>query len=207
MSSQNSPESALEIRGLEKTFYTFHLGPLDLTVPVGAVYGLIGPNGAGKTTTIDLVVGLGRNDSGTIKVLGFDHIRDEVELKKRVGYVSPDLDFLAWRTVGALISFICAFYPEWDFDYCENLLARFHLLRDAKISELSLGERTKLALTLVLPRRPPLLLLDEPTIGLDAISKKEFFAEILKLVEDGHHSVLISSHGLSDIERFADHIG
>ena len=87
--------NAIEIRRLEKYFQRFHLGPLDLTVPQGAVYGLIGPNGAGKTTTLDLVLGLGREDAGSIKVLGLDHRRDEVAMKQQVGYASPEVLFNA----------------------------------------------------------------------------------------------------------------
>ena len=88
--------NAIEIRGLVKNYPSFTLGPLDLTVPRGAIYGLIGPNGAGKTTAIDLIFGMGRNDAGTIRVLGLDHHADEVALKRRAGYVSPDLNFMVW---------------------------------------------------------------------------------------------------------------
>src|SRR4051812_23503939 len=88
--------NAIEIRGLIKTYPAFTLGPLDLTVPLGAIYGLIGPNGAGKTTAIDLIFGMGRNDAGTIRVLDLDHRVDEVSLKRRTAYVSPDLNFAVW---------------------------------------------------------------------------------------------------------------
>ena len=92
-------DTALKIRGLEKSFRSFKLGPLDLTVPTGAIYGLIGPNGAGKTTTIDLVMGMGEKDAGAVEVFGLNHIKDEVAVKSRVGYVSPDLVFNAWGRV------------------------------------------------------------------------------------------------------------
>ena len=92
-------ENAIEIRGLEKSFEKFKLGPMDLTVPRGAIYGFIGPNGAGKTTTIDLMFGMGNVDRGTIRVLGLDHEADDVEMKRRVGYVSPELSFTVWTTI------------------------------------------------------------------------------------------------------------
>src|SRR5689334_12594859 len=114
--------NAIEIRGLEKQFSRFKLGPLDLTVPQGAVYGLIGPNGAGKTTTLDLILGLGCEDSGSIKVLGLDHRRDEVAMKQQVGYASPDVLFQAWGKVGKLLQFVRGFYPSWDDAYCQQLL-------------------------------------------------------------------------------------
>jgi ABC-2 type transport system ATP-binding protein len=199
--------NAIEIRGLIKNYPAFKLGPLDLTVPRGAIYGLIGPNGAGKTTAIDLIFGMGRNDGGEIRVLGLDHHTDAVALKRRAAYVSPDLNFAVWGKVGKAIRFVRGFYPEWDDAYCSQLMKAFHLSDSDKIVTLSFGAKTKLSLLLALSRRPQVLILDEPTTGLDAVSKQEVFAELLKAVEDGERTVLISSHGLTDIERFADHIG
>jgi len=199
--------NAIEIRGLIKNYPTFKLGPLDLTVPRGAIYGLIGPNGAGKTTTIDLIFGMGKNDGGEIRVLGLDHRANEVELKRRAAYVSPDLNFQVWGKVGRAIRFVRGFYPDWDDTYCAELMKAFHLSDSDKIAALSFGAKTKLSLLLALARKPQVLILDEPTTGLDAVSKQQVFAELLKAVEDGKRTVLISSHGLSDIERFADHIG
>lgn len=198
---------AIRIRGLEKTFPGFHLGPLDLNVPKGAIYGLIGANGAGKTTTIDLIMGMGAKEAGEIHVFGFDHIRDEVKMKKRTGYVSPDLNFNAWGTVRRLIGFIRAFYADWDDTYCAELLDRLKIGWTDKIATLSYGSRTKLALIVALAHRPALLLLDEPTAGLDAISKRELFTELLDAVQDEERTVLISSHNLDDLQRFTDHIG
>ena len=199
--------NAIEIRRLIKHYSTFKLGPLDLTVPCGAIYGLIGPNGAGKTTTIDLIFGMGKNDGGEIRVLGLDHRANEVELKRRAAYVSPDLNFQVWGKVGRAIRFVRGFYPDWDDAYCAELMKAFHLSDSDKIVTLSFGAKTKLSLLLALARRPEVLILDEPTTGLDAVSKQQVFSELLKAVEDGKRTVLISSHGLSDIERFADHIG
>jgi ABC-2 type transport system ATP-binding protein len=199
--------NAIEIRGLVKKYPGFQLGPLDLTVPHGAIYGLIGPNGAGKTTAIDLIFGMGRNDAGQIRVLDLDHRADEVALKRRAAYVSPDLNFTSWGKVGKAIRFVRGFYPDWDDNYCAELMKAFHLTDTDKIVTLSFGAKTKLSLLLALSRRPEILILDEPTTGLDAISKQQVFGELLKAVEEGERTVLISSHGLADIERFADHVG
>jgi ABC-2 type transport system ATP-binding protein len=199
--------NAIEIRGLVKNYPAFTLGPLDLTVPRGAIYGLIGPNGAGKTTAIDLIFGMGRNDAGTIHVLDLDHRADEVALKRRAAYVSPDLNFQVWGKVGRAVRFVRGFYPDWDDAYCADLMKAFHLSDTDKIATLSFGAKTKLSLLLALARRPQVLILDEPTTGLDAVSKQQVFSELLKAVENGERTVLISSHGLTDIERFADHIG
>jgi ABC-2 type transport system ATP-binding protein len=150
---------------------------------------------------------MGKNDAGEIRVLGLDHRTNEVELKRRAAYVSPDLNFAVWGKVGKAIRFVRGFYPNWDDAYCAALMMEFHLSDTDKIATLSFGAKTKLSLLLALSRRPEILILDEPTTGLDAVSKQQVFCELLKAVETGERTVLISSHGLSDIERFADHIG
>ncbi len=166
--------NAIEIRGLVKKYPRFQLGPLDLTVPRGAIYGLIGPNGAGKTTAIDLIFGLGRSDAGEIRVLGFDSRSDEVEVKRRAAYVSPELNFQVWGKVGAALRFVRGFYPGWDDAYCAELMKAFHLSASEKILTLSSGAKTKLSLLLALARRPEVLILDEPDhrprCGLQAAS-------------------------------------
>jgi ABC-2 type transport system ATP-binding protein len=199
--------NAVEIRGLEKRFPNFTLGPLDITVPTGAIYGLIGPNGAGKTTTLDLIFGMGDKDAGSITVLGLDHLKDEVAMKLQAAYVSPTIQFHSWGTVGKAIAFVRSFYSTWDDDYCERLMAEFELGWNDKILTLSFGGPVKLRLVMALAWRPKLLVLDEPTIGLDAVVKRQVFSALLAAVQDGDRTVLISSHGLSDLERFTDHIG
>ena len=146
-------DNAIEIRGLEKRFPKFKLGPLDLTVPRGALYGLIGPNGAGKTTTLDLMFGLGENDAGQIRVLGFDHKKDDVAFKRRVAYAGPEFNYAAWGKVAGAIRFVRGFFPDWDHDYCARLLKAFDLDADEPIKTLSFGARTKLSLLLALARR------------------------------------------------------
>lgn len=200
-------KAAIEIRGLEKRYPGFQLGPLDLTVPVGAVYGFVGPNGAGKTTTLDMVMGMGREDGGRIRVLGLDHRSDAVAMKRRVGYVGPDLNPGGWGTVAKAVRFVRRFYPTWDDDYCQALAASFGLDWGDRIQTLSTGGQTKVMLLLALSHRPEVLILDEPTSGLDAVSKRQVFGELLKAVEEGDRTVLISSHGLGDLERFTDHVG
>ncbi len=200
-------EHAIEIRGLRKNFDHFSLGPLDMNVPRGGIYGFIGPNGSGKTTTIDLLMGMGMESAGEIQVFGLHHRKNEVEVKRQIGYASPDLNFEAWGQVGRAIQFTRGFYPSWDQSYCEKLLSAFTLTHSQTIKTLSFGSKIKLALVLALSHRPALLILDEPTVGLDAISKQQVFSELLSAVEGGERTVLISSHGLTDIERFADSVG
>jgi ABC-2 type transport system ATP-binding protein len=200
-------ENALEIRGLRKSFPTFTLGPIDLTVPAGVIYGFVGPNGAGKTTTLDLVFGLGLKDAGTISVFGLDHRRDERAMKLHAAYVSPELTYSPWSRVSKVVSFVRGFYPTWDDGYCRSLLSRFQVGMDERIQSLSFGARIKLALVLALAWRPRLVILDEPTTGLDAIAKKDLFSELLAVVRDEDRAVLVSSHAITDLERVADHVG
>jgi ABC-2 type transport system ATP-binding protein len=202
----NTPP-ALEIHALEKHYPRFALGPLDLAVPNGAIYGLIGPNGAGKTTLIDQIFGMGSPDAGTIRVCGLDHERDEVAVKERAAYVGPDLNFAAWGRVAKAIRFVRGFRPSWDDAYCAQLMQAFGLEANERIGTLSFGGRTKLSLLLALAWRPQVLVLDEPTTGIDAHSKQAVFSELLGIVRDEARTVLISSHQLSDLERFADRVG
>ena len=184
---------------------SFTLGPLTLKVPTGAIYALIGPNGAGKTTTLDLLMGMGRPDSGSFRVLGMAFETHEVEIKRRTAYVSPELNYTAWGTVGRTVDFIRGFYPDWDTERCARLLGEFGLKREEGISALSFGARIKLSLVLALARQPELLLLDEPTVGLDAGARRQLFTELLAFMQRADRTILISSHQLADIERFADH--
>lgn len=198
---------ALEISALEKHYPRFVLGPVDLTVPSGTIYGLIGPNGAGKTTLIDQIFGMGSPDAGIIRVCGLDHARDEVAVKERAAYVGPDLNYVVWGKVGKAIRFIRGFRPSWDDAYCSRLMEALGLSAGERIATLSFGGRTKLALLLALSWHPQVLVLDEPTTGLDAHSKNAIFSELLAIVRDEARTVFISSHQLPDLERFADRVG
>ncbi|HEY3800531.1 MAG TPA: ABC transporter ATP-binding protein [Caulobacteraceae bacterium] len=184
----------------------FQLGPLDWTVPRGAVMAFIGPNGAGKTTTLDLMMGLGQPDGGAIEVAGQHQPKDEVALKARVAYVNPDLNFAAWGKVGRAIDFISGFYADWDNARCARLLAEFGLDRNERVATLSFGARMKLSLVMALSRDAEVLLLDEPTVGLDVATRHKLFGEILDFMKREGRTVVISSHQLADLERLADHV-
>lgn len=199
--------AAVDLTDVRKRFeQNFSLGPVTLTIPRGAVYALIGPNGAGKTTTLNFMVGAGQPESGHIEILGLPFPAREAEIKRRIGFVSPDLDYSAWRTVGGAIDFVRSFYPDWTQSRSERLQILLDLHRPQRIAELSFGQRTKLALLLALSHDCELLILDEPTIGLDPVSKRAVFVELLTFMENESHTILISSHQLSDIERIADHV-
>ena len=154
-----------------------------------------------------MMFGMGQPDAGSISMLGLDHQKDEIAIKKRSAYVSPELEFSNWGKIHKAIRFVRGFYPDtWDDAYCAKLLDTFQLDPSDRIGTLSFGSRTKLSLVLALSRHPDLLVLDEPTTGLDALAKQELFSALLELVEDTEKTILISSHNLSDLERFADHI-
>jgi ABC-2 type transport system ATP-binding protein len=166
----------------------------------------IGPNGAGKTTTLDLLMGLGRPDAGGIEMTGLRQPADEVALKARVAYVNPDLNYIAWGKVGRAIDFISGFYPDWSSTRCKRLLAEFDLDRGQRIGALSFGARIKLSLVMALSRDAEILLLDEPTVGLDVTARLKLFSEILEFMQREGRTVVISSHQLTDLERLADHV-
>jgi ABC-2 type transport system ATP-binding protein len=199
-------ESAIVLTGVTSRRGAFQLGPLDWTVPRGAVVAFIGPNGAGKTTTMDLLMGLGRPDAGGIEMAGLRQPADEVALKAKVAYVNPDLNFSAWGKVGRAIDFVSGFYPDWNPARCERLLAEFGLDRNQRIVALSFGARIKLALVMALSRDAEVLLLDEPTVGLDVEARLKLFGEILDFMKRDGRTVIISSHQLADLERLADHV-
>jgi ABC-2 type transport system ATP-binding protein len=199
-------ESAIVMTGVTVRRGAFQLGPLDWTVPRGSVVAFIGPNGAGKTTTLDLLMGLGRPDGGGIEMIGLRQPVDEVAVKAKVAYVNPDLNYMAWGKVGRAIDFISGFYPDWSSTRCKRLLADFDLDRGQRIGALSFGARIKLSLVMALSRDAEILLLDEPTVGLDVTARLKLFSEILEFMQREGRTVVISSNQLTDLERLADHV-
>lgn len=194
--------------GLGKTFGTQRvLRNINLRVPKGAIFGFIGPNGAGKTTTIRLLLGLLRPTTGSAKVLGLDSWRQGVEVRKQVGYVAEQNTFYPYMRVDELMRFNAGLYSSWDPRKADMMLNAFDLPRHAKIRELSKGMRTQLALTLALAVRPKLLVLDEPTGGLDPVWRRQFLQALTQEVAESGTTVFFSSHILSDVERVADWLG
>jgi len=200
-------EPAIVLQELRKSVSTsFCLGPLSLTIPKGVVCALIGPNGAGKTTLMNLLMGTCQADSGCARVFGHDVAIDSVEVKRLAALVSPEISYRAWRTVGRTIDFVSGFYPDWDRKRCADLLGQMGLRRGEQIDGLSFGERVKLSLLLALARNARLLLLDEPSVGLDPLARQQLYAELFEFIRDEERTVVISSHQLAELERCADHI-
>lgn len=198
--------NAIEIRGLEKQFKDFHLGPLNLDIPTGCMVGYIGENGAGKSTTLKLILGLLKPDGGSITILGHDAATRPPELMNRVGVVFDELHLphdLKVREVG---KFCQKAYSDWQADEFEKLRGVFALPNAKKVKELSRGMKMKLSLAIALSHQAELLILDEATSGLDPVVRDEILDLLLEFLQDESHTVLISSHILSDLEKAADYI-
>ncbi|MDX9753082.1 MAG: ABC transporter ATP-binding protein [bacterium] len=180
---------------------------LSLHVQPGTVYGLVGDNGAGKTTTIQMMLGLFPPTKGTVQVLGLDPIADGVAIKKRIGYVSENREMYEWMTVSEIIWFVKQFYPHWNDALVEKLQKDMELPAKTKIKHLSRGTRAKLALLLAMGHEPELLILDEPSSGLDPLVRREILEQVINLIQQEGRTVFFSSHLLDEVERVADHVG
>jgi ABC-2 type transport system ATP-binding protein len=200
-------ETVIETKVLSRRFGKVHaVDGLDLSVPRGSVFGFIGRNGAGKTTTVRMLLGLLPMTAGSATVLGLDSRKQSFDIKRRVGYVPETHHFYTWMTVGELTRFTSSFYPTWSDEKCSELLTRFELDTAKKVKELSKGMVAKLALTLALAHNPELLVLDEPTGGLDVMVRRDFLESIVRTIQEEGKTVFLSSHVLVDMERVADEI-
>jgi ABC-2 type transport system ATP-binding protein len=202
------PETAPAARlfGLIKRFPGFQLGPIDLALEPGTVLALVGPNGAGKTTTLNCMAGLLVPEEGGTEVFGAQVHPSRTEYRRDVGYVAEEAGFFQRWTAGRNLAYLAELLPGWSHDRARQLSERIALPLDKPVSKLSRGNKTKLALVAAMAHRPRLLLLDEPTAGLDPIVRAEVLDVLWEVIEDGEHAVLYSTHILSDISRLADEL-
>jgi ABC-type multidrug transport system ATPase subunit len=199
--------SVIEISNLTRRFGDMTaLASVSLSLPRGGVYGLVGANGAGKTTLIRHILGTMRAESGAVRVFGRDPVADPVGVLSRIGYLSEENDLPGWMSVGELVRYSRAFYPAWDDVYAEQLRHSFALDPAAKIKTLSKGQKARAGLLIALAHRPELLVLDEPSSGLDPIVRKDILGAILRTIADEGRTVLFSSHLLEEVEQVADHV-
>lgn len=205
MSSEAAEEFAIEIRGLRKQFGRKRvLEGVDLRVKAGQTFAFLGRNGAGKTTTIRMLLGLLRPEGGEVRVLGLDPQRDPLAVRSRVGYLAEDQAMFPWMRVQQLLAFMKPFYPTWNDTRAKDLLERFELSATTKVKHLSKGQNVKLGLLLALAHEPSLVILDDPTLGLDPIMRKEFLRDIVNHLQGGAVTVFFSSHLLYEVEPVAD---
>src|SRR5215210_4263102 len=200
-------ESVVNVSELTRRFGArTALVSVGLVMSRGAVYGLVGANGAGKTTLIKHVLGLLRAESGSVRVFGLDPVADPVAVLSRIGYLSEENDLPGWMRVDELIRYSRAFYPAWDDVYAEELRQKFALDPAAKIKTLSKGQKARAGLLLALAYRPELLVLDEPSSGLDPIVRRDILGAVIRTIADEGRTVLFSSHLLDEVEEVADHV-
>jgi ABC-2 type transport system ATP-binding protein len=200
-------DPVIGIANLSRKFGTkAALNGVSLAVPSGSVFGLVGENGAGKSTLIKHILGLWRAEAGTVRVFGLDPVADPVGVLGRIGYLSELPDLPNWMRVGEFVRYTQAFYPKWDARYAEQLREQFGLDSAARIRVLSKGQQAKLGLLAAQAHRPDLLVLDEPSSGLDPIVRNDILAAVIRTVADEGRTVFFSSHLLEEIERVSDHI-
>jgi ABC-2 type transport system ATP-binding protein len=199
---------AIETRGLHhKVGRGFEIADLDMHVPERSVYGFLGPNGSGKTTTIKLLLALLKPTSGRITVLGESMPESYAAVLARTGYVPERPHIYPSLTVDEAIRLHRSFYPTWDQSWANGMREQFALEPDRRVSALSKGESGKLLMLLALAQRPDLLVLDEPTDGLDPVVRRDILAAVLEYVTDHSATVLISSHLVHELERICDWVG
>lgn len=197
----------IEIRAVSRRFGNkLALANVSLVVPRGGVFGLIGGNGAGKTTLIKHILGMLKAESGLVRVFGLDPVDNPVGVLGKIGYLSEDRDLPNWMRVHELMRYTQAFFPAWDPNYAEQLRDAFDLDPKAKIKNLSRGQRARAGLLIALAHRPELLVLDEPSSGLDPVVRRDILSAIIRTIADEGRTVLFSSHLLEEVERVADRV-
>ena len=201
-------EIVLETAGLTK-YYGQHLAVdhLDLKIPRGCICGFVGRNGAGKTTAIKMMLGLLKPTVGSAKLLGCDSRELTPQILQRIGYVTEGHRLIGWMSIARLEKFQKAFFPgQWDDAFFADMMDYFELSKKQKIKHLSNGQRAQVSLALTLAPNPELLIMDDPTLGLDAAIRRQFLEGMIHLIMRQGRTILFSSHILGDVERVADRI-
>lgn len=199
-------QKAFQYKNVIKTFPEFKLGPLNLDLEPGTVLGFVGPNGAGKTTTIQCLVGLLRPDAGEMEVFGQSNDLNRPEWKRNIGYVGDIQVFYERWTGQQNLDFLAQFYPYWSDERVQELAKRFNLPLHKRAKDLSTGNRVKLSLVAALAHSPRLLLLDEPTSGIDPVVRTEVLDVLFEILESGERAIFYATHILPEISRLADEL-
>jgi len=196
----------LSVENLSKSYEKFALKNVSFSLDQGFIMGFIGRNGAGKTTTLKSMLRLVHPQSGKVTVLGLDYAENEFVCKQKIGFVLGGVDYYPRKKLKTITDVTKRFYQDWDEGKYQDLLQRFELDPEKRIDQLSAGMRVKYSLALALSHQAQLLILDEPTTGLDPVSRDDLLCLFQDLIEDGEHSILFSTHITSDLEKCADFI-
>ena len=202
---------AVEMRDVSRAFgfgkdRTQAVDHLTLSVPRGSVYGLLGANGAGKTTSIRMMVSHLKPDSGEIRVLGADPAEYTTDTRRRIAYISENMQIPKWMSMEDAVGFCKPLYPNWNEPLYQELLKTFDLKPSRRYEESSKGQRRAMCIIIALCQEPEVLIMDEPASGLDTLARRHFLKELLKVTCDENKTVLFSSHILGDIERTVDRV-
>ncbi len=199
-------EKILELINVSKQYKDFSLKNINISLNKGFVMGFIGPNGAGKSSTIKLIMNLVRKDSGEIKVFGLDHVKDELIIKDRIGFVYDENHFYEDLTIQEMKNMIRPFYKNWDEQVFFKYVKDFNLPIKKQMKQLSKGMKMKFSLAIALSHHAELLIMDEPTSGLDPLVRSELLNILRSLMEDENKAIFFSTHITSDLEKIADYI-
>ncbi|MCL2710368.1 MAG: ABC transporter ATP-binding protein [Planctomycetaceae bacterium] len=202
---------AVEMKNVSRAFGTGKdktqaVDNLSLVVPRGSVYGLLGANGAGKTTSIRMMVSHLKPDSGEIRVLGADPAEYTTDTRRRIAYISENMQIPRWMSMEDAVRFCKPLYPNWNEPLYQELLKTFDLKPSRRYEESSKGQRRAMCIIIALCQEPEVLIMDEPASGLDTLARRHFLKELLKVTCDENKTVLFSSHILGDIERTVDRV-
>lgn len=198
--------NAIEIRDLTKVYPEFTVDHISLDIKQGYITGLIGPNGVGKSTLIKMILGTIHPDAGTVKILGCDMPRQEVDIKQRIGIVSDDCFYYEHLTISDSKKLIAPFYKKWNEKKFNSYLEQFELSPRKKIGDLSKGMKIKFSLAIALSHDAELLIMDEPTSGLDPVFRREMLDVLADMMQDERNSIIFSTHITTDLDRIADYI-
>lgn len=199
-------DNVIEIKNLIKDYGKFKLGPLNLSIPKGSIVGYIGENGAGKTTTLKLILGLRHLDAGQIEIFGKTLKEQGSQVMNRIGVVFDDLHFPEEMTVKEVARLCKMTFDTWQESEFYRYLKKFYIFENQKVGKLSRGMKMQVSLATALSHQADLLILDEPTSGLDPVVRDEILDILMDFIQDENHTVFISSHILSDLEKVADYI-
>ncbi len=202
-----NPFPAIQIENLRKKFGKKEvLRGVNLEVPAGSIFGFLGLNGMGKTTLIRTLLGLSKPDEGKCLVDGIDSQVDPIEIRRRVGYMAENQTMYGWMRVQQIIDWVSHFHMKWDSEYAAQMLKQMRLDPKARVGALSKGQTSHLALLLALAHRPRIVVLDDPTLGLDPIGRRDLIRDVIAYLQSEGVTVFFSSHLLYEIEPICDEV-